>query len=107
MMAMQYANLGLAALWGVIEAALFSPDAVAEIDAPPEPLLRYAGGEAHIALFSPDGWRRRYAADAAADPIRLERRFEAFEARQRQYAAVLQAHGIEVTYAHCDDPHDL
>ena len=107
MMAMQYANLGLAALWGVIEAALFSPDAAAEIDDPPEPLLRYVGGEARIALFPPDAWRRRYAADADADPARLERRFEAFEARQRQYAAVLQAHGIQVTYAHCEDPHDL
>lgn len=107
MMAMQYANLGLAALWGVIETTLFSPEAAAEIDAPPEPLLRYAEGEARIALFPPDAWRRHYAADADADPARLERRFEAFEARQRQYAAVLQAHGIDVTYAHCDDPADL
>ena len=107
MMAMQYANLGLAALWGVIETALFSPDAVAQIDAPPEPLLRYAGGEARIALFPPDAWRRHYATGADADPARLKRRFEAFEARQRQYAAVLQAHGIDVTFAHCDDPANL
>lgn len=110
MMAMQYANLGLAPLWRVIETALFSPDAATEIDAPPEPLLRYDAGEARIALFSPDAWRRRHAAhaaDADVDPARLERRFEAFEARQRQYAAVLQAHGIDVTFAHCDDPADL
>lgn len=107
MMAMQYANLGLAPLWRVIETALLSPASAAEVDAPPEPLLRYAGGEARIALFSPDAWRRRYATDAEADPARLERRFEAFQARQRQYAAVLHAHGIDVTYAHCDDPHDL
>ena len=45
-------------------------------------------GEARIALFSPQAWRRRYAGDLD-DDARLERAFEHFEARQRQFAAVL------------------
>jgi hypothetical protein len=63
-------------------------------------LLHYADGEARIALFPPAAWRARYAPDAADDD-RLERRFEQFQARQRQFAAVLGAHGIPVTFAHC------
>ena len=38
-----------------------------------------------------------------ADDARLERRFEQFQARQRQFAAVLGAHGIAVTFAHCSN----
>lgn len=101
MTALQYANMGLEALWPVIETALLAPQDEAWLDAPPEPLLRYARGEANIALFSPDNWRRRYLADAAIDADALARRFAHFEARQRQLAAVLQAHGVPVTFAHC------
>ena len=107
MTALQYRNLGLEALWGVIETALLAPAREAVLDAVPEPLLRYAGGEARIALLSPAAWRRRYMAGADEDSARLERGFELFQARQRQFAAVLQAHGIEVTFAHCDDPGEL
>ena len=107
MTALQYHNLGLDALWRVVEAALLTPDREAVLDAAPEPLLRYAGGEARIALFSPDAWRRRYMPESEDDATRLERRFELFQARQRQFAAVLQAHGIDVTFAHCDDAGEL
>ena len=107
MTALQYANQGLDALWRVVETALLSPGADIDVDAPPEPLLRCAGGEARIALLSPDAWRRHYVADGCSAGAVLERRFEAFEARQRQYASVLQAHGIPVTFVHCNDAADL
>ena len=101
MMALQYEHAGLAPLWPLLEAALLAPTHEECLDAPPEPLVRYAQGEAHIALFSPDAWRARYAADAD-DGAQLERRFERFQARQRQFAAVLDAHGVPVTFDHCD-----
>lgn len=99
--AMQYEHAGLAPLWPVIETALLSPQREAWLDAPPEPLLHYAEGEVRIALFSPDGWRRRHVIDGDDDGGRLARAFEHFEARQRQFAGVLRAHGIAVTFAHC------
>lgn len=101
MTALQYRNMGLEPLWPVLETALLAPQDQTWLDAPPEPLLRYVGGEASIALFSPDAWRRRYQADAAIDAEALARRFAHFEARQRQLAAVLQAHGVPVTFVHC------
>lgn len=102
MTALQYSHQGLEPLWQVIETALLSPGREAAVDAPPEPLVRYAGGEARIALFAPDAWCARYApgADCASDDarMRLARRHALFEARQRQYADVLRAHGIEVVF---------
>ncbi|TWI05766.1 hypothetical protein IP90_00022 [Luteimonas cucumeris] len=102
MTALQYRNQGLEALWPLIETALLAPQREAWLDAPPEPLLRYVRGEVNIALFSPDTWRQRYLADAAVDTNALMRRFAHFEARQRQIAAVLQAHGVPVTFVHCN-----
>lgn len=107
MTAMQYDHGGLGALWPVIETALMAPTDEQWLDAPPEPLLRYAEGEVHIALFEPVAWRARYAAQDATDE-RLERAYQHFQARQQQIAAVLEAHGIPVTFAHCrsaTDPH--
>jgi len=101
MTALQYRNEGLEPLWPVIETALLAPQDQIWLDAPPEPLLRYANGEANIALFSPDAWRQRYLPDADIDADALARRFEHFQARQRQIAAVLQAHGVPVTFVHC------
>ncbi len=101
MIAMQYANEGLQPLWSVIETALLAPASEAWLDAPPEPLLRYAGGEAHIALFEPQAWRLRYAPELA-DDAPLDRAYQYFQARQQQLAAVLEAHGIPVTFAYCD-----
>ncbi|TQM16892.1 hypothetical protein FB548_0260 [Pseudoxanthomonas sp. 3HH-4] len=100
MTAMQYEHGGLGALWPVIETALMAPAEEQWLDALPEPLLRYAGGEVHIALFEPLAWRARYAPQEATDE-RLERAYQHFQARQQQIAAVLEAHGVPVTFAHC------
>ena len=82
--------------------ALLDPQAEAWLDAGPEPLARYADGEVRIALMDPQGWRARHA-PAEADPARLARGFEMFQARQRQFAAVLAAHGVPVQFVHCPD----
>lgn len=101
MVALQYRNQGLDALWPLLETALLSPGSEAWLDAPPEPLVHYAGGEARIALLSPDAWRRRHDPGGIEDAGRLERLHALFEARQRQFASVLGAHGIDVTFVHC------
>jgi hypothetical protein len=105
MTALQYGHAGLGALWPLVEAALLAPGAECWLDAPPEPLVHYAGGEARIALFSPQAWRARYAAgtsdDDAGTRAQLDRRLQQFETRQRQFAAVLQAHAVPVTFVHC------
>ncbi|HVI59629.1 MAG TPA: hypothetical protein VM619_12275 [Luteimonas sp.] len=118
--AMQYEHAGLAPLWPLLETALLSPDREAWLDAPPEPLLHYADGEARIALLTPKAWRAREAmaggregagqagsaegggdGGSDGDDERLQRRFAHYESRQRQFAAVLRAHGVAVTFAHC------
>jgi hypothetical protein len=101
MTAMQYEHAGLAPLWPLLEAALLAPDAEEWLDAPPEPLAHYHHGEARIAMFSPAAWRARYA-PGDGDDAQLARGFEHFQARQRQFAAVLGAHGVPVTFAHCN-----
>ena len=110
MIAMQYEHAGLAPLWPLLETALLEPDGEAWLDAPPEPLLHYVDGEARIALFEPRAWKQRYAADATvrhdpAMPRTLERLHKHFQARQRQIAAVLGAHGVAVTFVHVPTPH--
>lgn len=101
MMAMQYEHAGLAALWPVIEAALFGDAGEVFVDAPPEPLLRYADGRARIALLDAEAWALGGFAPQGIDAERMERLFERFEARQRQFAAVLGSHGLEVIFDHC------
>lgn len=76
MTAMQYEHAGLAPLWPVIETALFAPHEEVWLDAPPEPLLRYAAGTA--GLIEPDPAQGAVAA------------------RARQFAAVLRAHAIDL-----------
>ena len=105
-MAMQYQNQGLQRLWPIIETALLDPDSEEWLDEPPEPLLRYAGGEVQIALLDPVAWRQRHADQGSGDATRLERAYEYFQARQRQIAAVLEAHGIPVTFAYCSGAGD-
>lgn len=112
MMAMQYEHAGLAPLWPLIEAALLAPQAEVWLDAPPEPLARYHGGHVRIALLDADAWHVGGFApvSAGADPQRLERAYDRFQTRQRQFAAVLAAHGIAVTFDHGssdDDPRTL
>lgn len=104
MTGLQYRNQGLERVWALLETALLTPDAEAWLDALPEPLVRYASREARMALFTPNAWRARYAAGKYGDDCaRLERGYEYFEARQRQLASILQAHGVSVVFVHCDD----
>ena len=105
MIAMQYANVGLEPLWTLLETALLEPHAEAWLDAGQEPLARYADGEVRIALFDPCAWRSRYAA-GVEDEAKLERGFAMFQARQRQFSAVLDAHGVPVQFVHCADGSD-
>ena len=105
MSAMQYANVGLDPLWTLLETALLEPDAEAWLDAGQEPLARYADGEVRIALFDPSAWSTRYAA-SVKDEAKLERGFAMFQARQRQFAAVLEAHGVPVQFVHCAETAD-
>ena len=102
MMALQYRNVGLEPLWHLLETALLEPQAEAWLDAGPEPLARYVDGEVRIALFDPCAWRKHYAI-AETDGAALARGFEHFQARQRQFAAVLDAHGVPVQFVHCTD----
>ena len=103
LMAMQYEHAGLAPLWPLIETALLSPRSEAWLDAPPEPLARCSEGGVRIALLDSEAWRNGGFAPSSAgeDADKLERAFEHFEARQRQIAAVLAAHGIAVTFDYC------
>src|SRR5690606_114105 len=101
MVALQYEHLGLAPLWPLIETALLSPQHEALLDSAPEPLLRYVGGEVRMALFAPAAWRERYR-PGSDDEERLRRMFGHFETRQRQLAAVLGAHGIDVVFVEAD-----
>ena len=104
MTALQYEHAGLGPLWPVLETALLAPDGEAWLDAPPEPLVHYVQGEARIAMFEAAAWKARYAADADCTQAdireRLSRQHAHFQARQRQMAAVLAAHGVPVTFMH-------
>ena len=99
MMSMQYDNQGLAALWPLLEAALLAPHTEEWLAVPPEPLLRYGGGEVRMALFDPVSWCQYYGHDRQ-ECERLKLVFEQYLARQRQMAAVLEAHGVPVLYVH-------
>lgn len=101
MMAMQYDHAGLGPLWPLVEAALLAPGSEQWLDAPPEPLARYAAGEVRIAMLDAEAWAEGGFAPAGADAAQLGRAFERFQMRQRQFAAVLEAHGIPVTFDHC------
>lgn len=97
MMALQYRHVGLGALWPVLETALLAPEEAAWLDQPPEPLLRYADGRVRVAEFDREGWRRRYAPDLL-DPARIDRGFAYFQTRQRQLAAILKVHGLDIDH---------
>ena len=103
LMAMQYEHAGLAPLWPLIEAALLSPQTEVWLDAPPEPLARYSDGGVRIAMIDSETWHNGGFAppSAGVDADKLERAYEHFEIRQRQIAAVLEAHAIPVTFDHC------
>lgn len=101
MMALQYEHVGLAPLWPLLEAALLAPGSEQWLDAPPEPLAVYANHGVRMALLDIDAWAEGGFAPEGADAERLARAFERFQMRQRQLAAVLEAHGVPVTYDHC------
>ncbi len=102
MMALQYEHAGLASLWPILETALLSPEREAWLEAPSEPLLHYRGGDVHMAMLAPAAWRARHVDDGDADEARLERRFAHYQARQRQFSAVLTAHAVPVVFEYCE-----
>ncbi len=106
MTALQYEHAGLGPLWPLLETALLQPGGEQWLDAPPEPLLHYRDGEVRIALFEPLAWHARCAIPAGGDGTRLERDFARFQARQRQLAAVLGAHGVPVMFVYCGGESD-
>lgn len=97
MTALQYEHAGLAPLWPLIETALLAPGDDCTLDAVPEPRVHYTRGEARITLSTPDAWRAR-CGDGDDDCERLRRRFAHYEMRQKQFAAVLESHGIPVLF---------
>ncbi len=105
MMSMQYDNQGLAALWPLLENALFIAHEDQWLDAAPEPLLHYTHGEARMALFDPAGWCAHYS-HSRTDCEQLKGVYEQFLMRQRQMAAVLEAHGVPVLFVHCEAGQD-
>jgi len=54
-----------------------------------------------MALLDPEGWAEAGLAPEGRDASQWPRAFERFQMRQRQFTAVLNAHGIVVTYDHC------
>lgn len=105
MMSMQYDNQGLGELWPLIEAALLAPQVEEWLDSAPEPLLRQASGEVRMALFDPAGWCAHYGHERVHCE-RLEQVYEQYLMRQRQMAAVLEAHGLPVLYVHVEAGQD-
>ena len=94
--ALQYEHAGLAPLWPLLEAALLGTGhGEVWLDAPPEPLLRYGDGEVRLADCDRAAWLAAGLAPAhASDERRLAAAFQQHQARLRQFAAVLAAHGI-------------
>lgn len=103
MMAMQYGHNGLEPVWPLIENALFAPEREVWLDSTPEPLIYLNRGIAHIAMFDYHQWALLQAGADAKSGAQLEQRFEMFQMRQRQIAALLQAHGLEVHFDFCPD----
>jgi len=101
MMALQYEHAGCAPLWPLLESALLAPATEAWLDAPPEPLAHYVDGGVRIAMFDIDAWAEAGFAPDGLDAERLPTAFDHFTARQRQFAAVLSAHDVLVTFDHC------
>ena len=101
MMAMQYEHAGLKNVWPLIETALLAPNESCWCDVMPEPLALYRDREIHMTLMDADDWQSLGYCGEETGPERCEFLFEQFEMRQRQMAALFQAHGIDVTFEHC------
>ena len=100
MTAMQYQHVGLDNLWALLDAALLEPQSEFVLAQPQEPLARYAAGEVRLGLLDFAAWQQRDA-EPEADREQRAQAFNLFEMRQRQYAAVLRAHGVPVQFVHC------
>jgi len=103
MMAMQYGHNGLESIWPLIETALFAPQQSVWLDAPPEPLVYLKHGTAHIALLDCHAWMQLQSGLEAKKGEQLETLFQMFQMRQRQIAALLEAHGLSVEFDFCAD----
>lgn len=103
LMSMQYEHNGLAPLWPMIETALFAPHKDIWLDAAPEPLIFLKASTAHIAMLDSHQWAQMQTDIKGKDCEQLERQFQMFQMRQRQIAALLEAHGIEVNFDFCPD----
>ncbi len=101
MMAMQYEHAGLKNVWPLIETALLAPDETCWCDVIPEPLALYRDREIHMTLLDAEDWQHLGYCGEEESPERCEFLFEQFEMRQRQMAALFQAHGLQVTFEHC------
>ena len=86
---------------GECEAALLAPGQEQWLDAPPEPLVRLVDGHARIALLDGEAWAQAGPGRPGDDAGMLSRGFDRYQMRQRQIAALLEAHGIATTYDHC------
>ena len=110
MMLLQYEHAGLAPLWPLLESALFGADEDVWLDAPPEPLLLWRNGEARLAMFDQATWLAQGFAPNAANGDAEARAFERFRMRQKQMAALLRGHGLQVREVDCrgaNDPREM
>lgn len=103
MMAMQYGHNGLEPVWPLIETALFAPEQSAWLDSEPEPLIYLNQGIGHIAMLDYHQWAIAQPDASIKSGEQLETRFQMYQMRQRQLAALLQAHGLEVHFDFCPD----
>lgn len=102
MTAMQYEHAGLGEVWPLVEGALLGPDEENWLDSEHEPLVRVRGSEARIAMIEEAAWLARLRVeDRQREAEVLERGFRRFQIRQRQIAALLEAHGLAVTFDYC------
>ena len=100
--AMQYEHVGLGSVWPLVEGALLAPAQEHWLEDEHEPLVRVHGRRAQVAMIEEAAWRQRLApADRERAADVLERGFRRFQIRQRQIAALLEAHGLEVVFEHC------
>lgn len=93
--AMQYRHAALEGAWAVIEAALLTPSGTVETrsDGPP---LAWRDGRALLGSLDLPAWRASALIDAESGSEDAARAYRYWQMRERQLAAVLQAHGLQV-----------
>jgi hypothetical protein len=103
LMSMQYQHNGLELIWPIIETALFAPQQSVWLDVTNEPLIFFKNNTAHIAMLDNHQWALMQTDIQDNRCEQLENRFQMFQMRQRQIAALLTAHNIEVHFDFCAD----